>query len=97
MVLGETLAGIVGRNRPETTLDLYESLRRPAAAKVLGLAGRLTDMATTRSIFKRAARNALLSFVNLNPMVRRRIEMNLSGLSRAELAHLPEYEYRHAA
>jgi hypothetical protein len=30
-------------------------------------------------------------------MVRRRIEMNLSGLSRAELAHLPEYEYRHAA
>ena len=97
VVLGETLAGIVGRNRPETTLDLYESLRRPAAAKVLGLAGRLTDMATTRSIFKRAARNALLSFVNLNPIVRRRIEMNLSGLSRAELAHLPEYEYRHAA
>ena len=67
VVLGETLAGIVGRNRPETTLDLYESLRRPAAAKVLGLAGRLTDMATTRSIFKRAARNALLSFVNLPP------------------------------
>ncbi|MBT1517039.1 FAD-dependent monooxygenase [Bradyrhizobium sp. SRL28] len=97
VVLGETLAGIVGRNRPETTLDLYESLRRPAAAKVLGLAGRLTDMATTRSIFKRAARNALLSFVNLAPVVKRQIEMNLSGLSRAELAHLPEYEYRHAA
>lgn len=97
VVLGETLAGIVGRNWPETTLDLYESLRRPAAAKVLGLAGRLTDMATTRSIFKRAARNALLSFVNLAPVVKRQIEMNLSGLSRAELAHLPEYEYRHAA
>ncbi|MCS3447268.1 MULTISPECIES: FAD-dependent monooxygenase [Bradyrhizobium] len=47
VVLGETLAGVVGRNRPETMLDVYESLRRPAAARVLGLAGRLTDMATT--------------------------------------------------
>jgi 2-polyprenyl-6-methoxyphenol hydroxylase-like FAD-dependent oxidoreductase len=97
VVLGEILAGIVSRNRPETTLDLYESLRRPAAAKVLGLAGRLTGMATTRNSLMRVARNALLSFVNLNPFVRRRIEMNLSGLSRAELAHLPEDEHRVAA
>ena len=64
---------------------------------MLGLAGRLTGMATTRNTFKRVARNALLSFVNLNPFVRRRIEMNLSGLSRAELAHLPEDEHRQAA
>lgn len=97
VVLGEILAGIVSGNRPEIALDLYESLRRPAAAKVLGLAGRLTGMATTRNALIRVARNALLSFVNLNPMVRRRIEMNLSGLSRAELAHLPEHQHREAA
>jgi 2-polyprenyl-6-methoxyphenol hydroxylase-like FAD-dependent oxidoreductase len=97
VVLGEILAGIVKRNRPELTLDLYESLRRPAAAKVLGLAGRLTGMATTRNTFKRLARNALLSFVNLNPIVKRQIEMNLSGLSRAGLAHLADDERRHAA
>jgi 2-polyprenyl-6-methoxyphenol hydroxylase-like FAD-dependent oxidoreductase len=40
VVLGEILAGIVSGNRPAIALDLYESLRRPAAAKVLGLAGR---------------------------------------------------------
>ncbi|MHC1948097.1 FAD-dependent monooxygenase [Bradyrhizobium sp. UFLA06-06] len=97
VVLGETLAGVVGRNRPETMLDVYESLRRPAAARVLGLAGRLTDMATTHGIFKRAARNVLLSFVDLVPIVKRQIEMNLSGLSRANLAHLPNYEHRQAA
>jgi 2-polyprenyl-6-methoxyphenol hydroxylase-like FAD-dependent oxidoreductase len=97
VVLGEILAGIVSRNRPEIALDLYESLRRPAAAKVLGLAGRLTGMATTRNTLMRVARNALLAFVNLNPIVRRRMEMNLSGLSRAELAHLPEHEHRQAA
>lgn len=41
-------------------------------------------------IFKRAARNALLSFVDLVPIVKRQIEVNLSGLSRANLAHLPD-------
>ncbi|MFB6451285.1 FAD-dependent oxidoreductase [Bradyrhizobium tunisiense] len=97
VVLGEILAGIVGRKRPETTLDLYERLRRPAAARVLALAGRLTDMATTRSFFKRAARNALLSFVNVAPILKRQIEMNLSGLSRADLARLPDCERRQAA
>jgi 2-polyprenyl-6-methoxyphenol hydroxylase-like FAD-dependent oxidoreductase len=97
VVLGEILAGIAGRSRPEASLDLYESLRRPAAAKVLGLAGRLTGMATTRNALMRVARNALLSFVNLNPIVRRRLELNLSGLSRAELAHLPGDERRQAA
>jgi 2-polyprenyl-6-methoxyphenol hydroxylase-like FAD-dependent oxidoreductase len=97
VVLGEILAGVVTQHRPDSALDLYESLRRPAAAKVLGLAGRLTGMATTRSTLKRLARNALLSFVNVNPIARRRIEMNLSGLSRAELAHLPKAEQRQAA
>jgi 2-polyprenyl-6-methoxyphenol hydroxylase-like FAD-dependent oxidoreductase len=97
VVLGEILASVVTHRRPDCALDLYDSLRRPAAAKVLGLAGRLTGMATTRGAFKRLARNALLSFVNFNPIARRRIEMNLSGLSRAELAHLPKDEQRQAA
>jgi hypothetical protein len=35
--------------------------------------------------------------VDLVPIVKRQIEMNLSSLSRANLAHLPNYEHRQAA
>ena len=40
-VLGRLLADIVGGRRPDADLDLYERLRRPAAAEVLRLAGGL--------------------------------------------------------
>jgi 2-polyprenyl-6-methoxyphenol hydroxylase-like FAD-dependent oxidoreductase len=70
-------------------LDTYQELRHPAATQVLALAGRLTAMATMRGSTKLALRNAALSFINLLPPVRRRISMQLSGLSRRALAHLP--------
>jgi 2-polyprenyl-6-methoxyphenol hydroxylase-like FAD-dependent oxidoreductase len=89
VVLGQILADVVKGKRPETALDLYEALRRPAALQVLELAGRMTEMATMRSPLKRFVRNAVMSLVNLNPLAKRRIAMTLSGLSRAALARVP--------
>jgi hypothetical protein len=53
------------------------------------LAGRLTRLATTRGRLKRLARNVLLRLLGLNPVARRRIAMNLSGLARAEFSRVP--------
>jgi 2-polyprenyl-6-methoxyphenol hydroxylase-like FAD-dependent oxidoreductase len=90
VVLGQVLTDVVKGKRPEDALDLYETLRRPAALQVLELAGRMTGMATMRSPLKRFVRNAVMSLVNLNPLAKRRIAMALSGLSRAALARLPD-------
>ena len=75
--------------RPEAELDLYETLRRPAAQEVLELAGTMTEMALARNSVKRFVRNLGLSVLNLNPFLKRRIALKLSGLSRASLARLP--------
>lgn len=89
VVLGRLLADVVRGKRPESILDSYGQMRRPAATKVLGLAGMLTAMATLKSAPKRSLRNALLSLINLLPPARRRLQMNLSGLARKDLAMLP--------
>jgi 2-polyprenyl-6-methoxyphenol hydroxylase-like FAD-dependent oxidoreductase len=87
--LGRLLADVVQGKRPESALDNYESLRRPAATQVLGLAGFLTNMATIRSRPRRAIRNAVLSIINALAPAKQRLLMNLSGLSRKGLATLP--------
>jgi len=87
-VLGRTLAATIKEGRDEAHLDGYERLRRPAAAAVLRLAGRLTRAATMRSRPQRALRNLMLSLAGSVPPLRRRIAMDLSGLSRRELAGL---------
>jgi len=89
VVLGQLLGDVVNGIRPETELDLYERLRRPAAQEVLELAGRMTEMALARNPVKRFVRNLVLSLVNLAPFAKRRIALKLSGLSRASLAELP--------
>jgi 2-polyprenyl-6-methoxyphenol hydroxylase-like FAD-dependent oxidoreductase len=89
VVLGDLLAGILRKSRPESDLDLYQETRRPAALQVLALAGRLTGLATMRNPMAKYARNAAFWVVDHNPVAKRRIAMNLSGLSRASLAHLP--------
>lgn len=87
-VLGQLLADVITRRKDDSDLDAYETLRRPAAKKVLRLTGRLTAMATVRSAPLRFARNALLRTIGLLPKARSAFEMNLSGLSRREAAHL---------
>ncbi|BBD41145.1 pentachlorophenol monooxygenase (plasmid) [Aminobacter sp. Y103A] len=89
VVLGELLGDVINGIREEAALDLYERLRRPAAEKVLSIAGTMTGMATTRGPIRRFLRNIMLSLVDLNPIARWRIQMNLSGLSRAASAQLP--------
>jgi 2-polyprenyl-6-methoxyphenol hydroxylase-like FAD-dependent oxidoreductase len=89
VVLARLLADVVHGIRPNRELALYDELRRPAAAQVLRLAGRLTSMAIARHPVHRFFRNALLVIVDKLPMVKRRIAMDLSGLSRARLAQLP--------
>ena len=89
VVLGQLLGDVVNGIRPETELDLYERLRRPAAQEVLELAGRMTEMALARNPVKRFVRNLVLSLVNLAPFAKRRIALKLSGLSRSSLAELP--------
>ena len=89
-VLGRILADVVSGRRDESYLDTYEALRRPAAKQVLELAGRLTYMATMKSTPQRFLRNITLRTINLLPMARRALEMNLSGLSRRAAAELHE-------
>ena len=89
VVLGRLLADVVKGKRPEQDLASYGEMRRPAATKVLGLAGMLTRMATLRGGPKRILRNIVLSLINLLPPAKRRLQMNLSGLARKELAALP--------
>lgn len=87
-VLGSLLAAVVSGKQPESMLDQYQSLRRPAAQKVLDLAGRLTFMATIKNPAKRLVRNLLLSLINRVPLAKHAVAMNLSGLSRRQHAQV---------
>jgi len=89
-VLGGLLAEVVSGRKDPSHLDRYEALRRPAAKQVLQLAGRLTHMATMKRAPQRLARNALLRIVDRLSPARRRLELNLSGLSRRDAATISE-------
>jgi 2-polyprenyl-6-methoxyphenol hydroxylase-like FAD-dependent oxidoreductase len=80
--LGRLLVAVLKDGQPPATLDRYETLRRPAAAQVLRLAGRLTDIATVRGRRWRALRNLGLSIITRLPGVQRRLALDLSGLAR---------------
>src|SRR5688572_18705861 len=73
-VLGRILAEVISGRRDESFLDEYQSMRRPAAVKVLKLAGRLTTMATLKHAPQRAMRNLLLSTIDRLPKARRKFE-----------------------
>ena len=89
VLLGEALTRVVRDGAPHALLDDYAAARRPAAAKVLGIAGKLTRVATIRSRWGRTLRNLVLRLLNHVPPFKRRLAMNLSGLSRRGFAKLP--------
>lgn len=89
VVLGQLLARAI-RTGDDSVLDQYEPMRRPAAQKVLGMVAWLTRIATLRGSLRLAVRDAALSVMNMLPPVRKKLMMNLSGLSRKALAQLPE-------
>ena len=84
--LGCLLSDVVLGHAAEASLDRYETLRRPAAAKVLALAGRLTEAATLRTKWKRQLRNFGLSMLAGIPSFRTRLALNLSGIARRAAA-----------
>jgi 2-polyprenyl-6-methoxyphenol hydroxylase-like FAD-dependent oxidoreductase len=87
IVLGQLLEQAI-RAGDDSVLDQYQDLRRPAAEEVLELAGRLTSMATVRGRIRRMGRNAALRIINVFPPARKKLIMNLSGLSRKALAEV---------
>lgn len=89
-VLGKLLPEVLEGRQPDAYLDQYESLRRPAAKQVLGLAGRLTAFATFKSAPKRFLRNLLFRVIGAVRPMRRKLEMGLSGLARRSAARVPE-------
>ncbi|MCB1372587.1 MAG: FAD-dependent monooxygenase [Rhodobacteraceae bacterium] len=80
--LGCLLSDVILGHATEASLDRYEALRRPAAAEVLALAGRLTEAATLRAVWKRRVRNAVLGVAARFPAFHDRLALNLSGIAR---------------
>lgn len=92
IVLGEALARILKDGGPESVLDDYAAVRRPAAKEVSALAGRLTKLATIQSPALRAIRNILFRIFNRAKGVRHIVSLNLSGISRRTFSTLPRTE-----
>lgn len=92
IVLGEALIRVLRDGEPDSLLDDYAAMRRPAAELVLGLASRLTRMATVRSAHARRIRNLVLRILNHVPTFKRQLSLALSGIARRKLSVLPRRE-----
>ena len=89
VVLGQALTAVVRDGAPMSTLDAYAATRRIAAAEVLSLASRLTRIATVRPILLRLLRNMVLRLLNRVPGFKKKLALQLSGISRRHLSALP--------
>ena len=90
VVLGRLFVGVLKQGRPVADLDRYETLRRPAAQKVLALADRLTRVALVNSVWGKLLRSAIFGVLNLSAAFKRKVQLSLSGLDRKEFAELPK-------
>ncbi|MBA4747226.1 MAG: FAD-dependent monooxygenase [Sphingopyxis sp.] len=86
VMLGRLVVRVIGEGAPEAILNQYEHFRRPAAAEVMALVGRLTRIATARSAVARTIRNILLRTVGRTSRVRTAMALNLSGVARRRYA-----------
>lgn len=80
VVLGEALTKVLNGSNPDL-LDDYATARRPVAQQVIGLASRLTALATVGP-GRRPLRNLVLGLAGTVPAIRHRIARRLSGLDR---------------
>lgn len=78
--LGASLGAVLAGASP-AVLDAYATARRPIAARVVRLVGRLTALATAPSII-RPLRNTALSVLGRTPAVQRDLARRLAGLDR---------------
>lgn len=90
VILGRLLVGVLKQGRPASDLDQYETLRRPAAQKVLALADRLTKVALVRSVWGKLLRSLIFGVLNLSAGFKRKVQLSLSGLDRREFVELPK-------
>jgi 2-polyprenyl-6-methoxyphenol hydroxylase-like FAD-dependent oxidoreductase len=90
VVLGRLLVGVLKQGRPLGDLDRYETLRRPAAQKVLALADRLTKVALVHGFWGKLLRSAIFGVLNLSAGFKRKVQLSLSGLDRREFVDLPK-------
>jgi 2-polyprenyl-6-methoxyphenol hydroxylase-like FAD-dependent oxidoreductase len=86
-VLAGALTAAVRDGRADA-LDRYAEVRRPAAEIVLALASRLTGMAVVRSPLLRRFRNVVLRIFNMVGPFKKRLSLDLSGISRCKYACL---------
>jgi 2-polyprenyl-6-methoxyphenol hydroxylase-like FAD-dependent oxidoreductase len=89
-VLGRMLVSVIRDPGKASLLDDYERMRRPAAQSVLALASRLTEAATMKGVEKRKVRNLVLSTFGKLSVVRDKLALNLSGLSRRDAVWPPD-------
>ncbi|RBO92698.1 FAD-dependent oxidoreductase [Nocardia puris] len=80
ITLGDNLSRVLG-GADDQLLDAHATARRAVAEQVVGLASRLTKLATA-SAGKRPARNLLVSLAGRLPVFRRKLARQLSGLER---------------
>lgn len=88
MVLGKALTAVLRDGAPLSVLDDYAETRRPAAMEVLGLASRLTRVATVRPVLLRKLRNLMLRLLDRVPAFKKKLAFELSGISRRRLSKL---------
>lgn len=88
-ILGNLLADIISGERAPSEVATLDDLRRPAAAEVLSMAGRMTGMATVRSPVLRTLRNIALRLADRLPPIKRRLSNGFSGIDRRHLSQLP--------
>jgi 2-polyprenyl-6-methoxyphenol hydroxylase-like FAD-dependent oxidoreductase len=79
--LGHALIDVLRNGQPDSSLDAYQSRRRPVAQQVVKLTDRATRMATLSHPAARTARNALVRLVSHVPAARRRIALQLAELT----------------
>ena len=94
VVLASALTAVVRDGAPLAVVDDYAATRRPAAREVLGLASRLTGVATVRPAILRGIRNFMLRLLNRMPAIKAKLALQLSGISRREMSslHLPQLQ-----
>lgn len=92
MALGDALIRTMKGSAGIDWLQRYAQTRRPAAAKVIGLASRLTRMATVRSVTLRRLRNLLLRVLDKIGPFKSNLSLQLSGIGRARYSVLDKAE-----
>jgi 2-polyprenyl-6-methoxyphenol hydroxylase-like FAD-dependent oxidoreductase len=78
--LGHALVEVLRNGRPDSSLDGYESRRRPVAAQVIKMTDRATRMATLSNPAARGGRNTVIRLLGHVPPARRRLALQLAEL-----------------